>query len=385
MRRRPRRRWPYASAATGSRTITPGCDQGPVFAVKKELRDDLDRSSLAYHAPLQLWQLDRDAIHEITIRKEDPEYHLKKDGPRWKISGPFDADVLGSEVDEMADALAKLKVERFETHQTKDLAKFGLDKPALKINFAADKEKPRGLEIGRVVDNDSKNRYARLTGQDAIVVLSDKSIAPLDHHALDLLDKTLLSLNPRGIQRIRVQGNVSYSLEPVKEQWQVVDSPAATFLADEEALAGMQRPWELLRAEKYVAYGPKIDLARYGLDKPAVTITVTMKSDDADKKKQAVQHTLELGKDVTDGGRYARIDKKDAVVVLDARTVEPLLRTYLDYFDPRILKYDLESLVGHPAANERRRSGAGQARRSMAHAQAGCSRRGQSHDERSAG
>ncbi len=313
-------------------------DNGPVFAVKKELRDSLDRASLSYRlAPL--WKLDRDDIAEIGITKDAAEYTLKRQGKGWRIAGPFDADATPELADDIADDLAKLKSEKYETHQTKDLARYGLDKPALQVKLVGKDKKSHRLLVGKATPD---GRYAKLADSEAVVLLADKAVAAFDRAPLDLLDRELLSLNPRGIQKLRWQGASPFSLEPKKEQWQVVDSPAAAFLADEDAVNNTLRAWSRLHADKFAAYGPKIDWAAFGLDKLSASITVTLA---ADKDKKPVEHTLELGKDAA-GGRYARLDKKDAVVVLDATSASDLAKTHLDFIDPRVLKYDLDTVGG---------------------------------------
>ena len=51
-------------------------------------------------------------------------------------------------------------------------------------------------------------------------------------------------------------------------------TPPAT--ADRLAVQGLLRPWAELWADKFVVYGPTVDWAKYGLDKPAATVSVTM-------------------------------------------------------------------------------------------------------------
>jgi hypothetical protein len=345
----------YADAKKTPQTLTLGnkrdgkqeyyarIDQGPVFTLKKDLHDDLDRTSLSYR-PLQIWKLDPEAITDIDVQGAKSAYHLKHEPLGWKITQPFSAAASEPQTDEMANRLAQLKAEKFAAHQTKDLASFGLDKPALTIRLSVKDGKPVTLEVGKLVDKDSTSRFARQAGGDAIFVISEKSYAGLDREALDLLDKTLLSLNPRSIERVRYQGAASFTLEPLKEQWQVVGSPAPAFSADEAALDDTLRAWQNLHAEKYVAYGPKIEWAKYGLEKTATTITVTLKSDEKAKDKKPAEHLLDLGSEAN-GGRYARLDKQDAVVLLDAKTVQDLARSHLDFVDPRVLKFDLDAVT----------------------------------------
>ena len=334
----------FGKAREGKSEFYARVDDGPVFTLKKDLHDDLDRSSLTYRSK-QLWKLEPDAITQITIQTGDAPYDLKRQGKGWKLGGKIDADIGGFEIDELADDLAQLKAERYETHQAKDPKTYGFDKPALKITISLKEGKPRVLEIGKRVEAGEPSYFAKLEGSDAVFVLSEKTVAPLKREPLDLLDKSLLTVNPRSIERIRYDGSAKFAIEAQKDKWQVIDSPAAPFTAEEDAIDAALKPWRQLRAEKYVAFGPKIDWAQYGLAKPASTITATMKPDEGAKDKKPIEHVIELGKDAGDGKRYARVDKKDGVVLLDADTVENLQRSHLDFVDHRVLKYDLDAVA----------------------------------------
>ena len=88
-----------------------------------------------------------------------------------------------------------------------------------------------------------------------------------------------------------------------------------------------------LRAQKFAAYGDKIDAAKFGLDGSAAAVTVTAQlPGEKDKPGKTIEHTLFLGKEAPGGGgRYARLDKGPGVVVLDSATVKSVNRSYLDF------------------------------------------------------
>jgi len=337
----------------------------------------VERSELAYR-PRELWKFDRDEIKKITIQADGPPYQVERGDKGWTITGTGGS--AGETMADFADELARLRVERFEAKATKDakeLAKFGLDKPAFQLTFAGKDGKPRTLEIGGKLEGKDGGRFAKLADGDAVFVLNEKFAANLRKDAFDFLDKTLLSLNPTGIERIRYQGTAPFELELKGNRWQVVKSPAGDFAADDQMLKLAVSPLAGLRADKYVEVGPKIDWAKYGLAPPSLTIVVTARPEEKDKDKldnlfkdkfddlfkdkekekdkdkekgkekngKDREHTIELGKDAEGGGRYARIDKKDAVVVLDAVTTEQLVRTHLDFLDPRVLRFDGDAVV----------------------------------------
>ena len=303
-----------------------------------ELRKLVSRTDLAYR-PRELWRVERDAITRITIQADGVPYHLNRENSGWKISGPLEAEAATKDMDALAEELSHLQAERFETNHAKDLAQYGLDKPAFKISLTAKDGKPRAVEIGKAADG---GRFARLASADAVFVLSDKLLTNVRRDPFDILDKNLWELKPETIQRIRFQGLAPFTLEAGKGQWKVLDAPVPAFNADERAIKKSVSPLLQLRAERYAAFGGKIDWAKFGLDKPAVTITLTSKIAETEK---TADHVLELGNAAPGGGRYARLDKKDAAALLDAETAEELQLTYLDFVDPRVLKFDGDSVV----------------------------------------
>ncbi len=324
-------------------------DKGSVFVVKKDVRELLDRESLTYR-PLEVWKIAGDDLQEIRIQKDAKTYSLtrKEKEKDWKIAGPFEATAVASAVEAITDEVAKLKGEKFVVHAAKELDKYGLDKPYLTVEVVSKGEKePKKskLRVGKPVEKGEKNRYAQIEGDGAVFVLGDKVVSAFAKDALDLLDKELVSVSIKAIQRVQAKGSAPFALEQKKDEWHIVGSPAPSFQAEDDAVGGFLRPWARLRAERIAAYGPKIDWKEFGLDQPAVSVTVTMTTEN-EKDKKTIDHTLALGKETGKGERFARLDQQSAVVVLDAATTADLARSHLDFVNHRVLKYDLDSVTG---------------------------------------
>src|SRR5207245_456510 len=117
---------------------------------------------------------------------------------------------------------------------------------------------------------------------------------------------------------------------------------------DEEQATGLIALLTNLRAKEFAAYGPKADLAAFGLEKPALTLTVTVQPPaEKDKTAKPRTHTLALGKAVKDaaGERYARLDDGPAVAVLDGTVVKELSQSYLDFVNRDVLKLNPDQVT----------------------------------------
>jgi hypothetical protein len=300
----------------------------------------------------------------VRVQKEGhEEYTLGRDGSNWKIGGPFEATPVVALTEPMLRELAVVRAERCEAHTAKDLAGFGLDKPYLRVTLAttpakadgekndnpAPVEKPveKVLLVGKPTGPDAHSRFAKLGSGEAVYVVSDKLVAAVDKDALDLLERRLLDLGGAAIDSVKVSGGEApLTLQKQGDRWQVTQSPAPPFGADPEAAAATVAVWTNLRAQRFAAHGPKADLAKFGLDKPALTVKVTARPAAAgDPKAGPVEHTLVLGKPVEGnaGERYARLDNGPGVAVLSNAAVTDLMRTYLDYVDRTVLKLGPET------------------------------------------
>jgi hypothetical protein len=315
-----------------------------VFVVKKELVDKLNQDSLSYRS-LQLWRVSADDITTITVTKEGhDEYRLSRRDKEWQINGPFEAPAMGATIRTMTQELASPRSEKCFAHSAKDkeLEKYGLDKPHLRVTITikdGDKTKDHTLLVGKPADQPASARYAKLGDGEAIYTVPDKLLAATDHAALDLLDKKLLALDAKDINSIKSNaGGVATKLQRQEKGWKVVESPAGQpYDADVQTVSSLVSVWTNLTAQRFAAYGPKADFAKFGLDKPAWTVTVGSTANG-----KSAGHSLTFGKPVENsaGDRYARLDNGTGIVVLPASTVKELERTYLDFVDRTLLKFD---------------------------------------------
>ncbi|MHB1425105.1 MAG: DUF4340 domain-containing protein [Gemmataceae bacterium] len=314
-------------------------DGGPVFALNEQLHKQLARDSLSYR-PQTLWQLLPEEIVSLRVSQAgQKEYVLTRSDNNWKISGPFEADVRGDAVRKMTANLVSPKVESYTVHEAKNLAEYGLDKPALTVHIKTvlDKDdKEHTLSIGKSAKEGGAH-YAKRASDTAIFTVGDALVRAADRPALDLLDTKLLRLDPGQVARLHSQaGDKSLTLEKKADAWRATESPAGAFPADTEATASLSQLCSNLPAQRFAAYGKGVEWAKYGLDKPAFRIAVA-----ADK----VEHVIELGKPVENepGACYARVDKGAGAAVLAPETTRLLKRDYLAYVQRGLLKFDSEA------------------------------------------
>ncbi len=325
-----------------------------VFAVTKAVHDSIDQDSLSYR-PLELWRVTAADVTGLRVKKAgEDEYRLTRKDSAWQVGGPFEASALPAIVTPMLNEVAAPRAEKYVAAKAAPdkLKEYGLDDPQLRVVVVTDKPeaKERTLLVGKAAA-DPGRRYAKLAEGEAVFEVGDKLTAALDRGALDLLDRQLLTLDPKAVDRLESKGGAEpLVLARQGDAWQVTESPAKTaFAADAAAVDGVLSAWSHLQALHFAAYGPKADLAKYGLDKPAATVTVTVQPPAVDGKKPPKQvHTLALGKAVegSAGERYARLDEGPGVAVLPSFSAGEFTHTYLDFVDHSLLKFDAAAFTG---------------------------------------
>jgi hypothetical protein len=101
---------------------------------------------------------------------------------------------------------------------------------------------------------------------------------------------------------------------------------------------------------RYVGYGPKANLATAGLDKPRLTVTVTLAATKEDKTAKPTEHTVAIGNNDLEWNEaitpYARIDNGPGIVILNQDTVLKLQHPYLDFVERSLLKLDASGITG---------------------------------------
>ncbi len=304
------------------------------------------KSGAASLLPLQLWSVGSDKVSAIDIQRADGEkYKLTSEGGNWKLTGPFDAPVPYLVAQPLLTAASVVQAQKYETLAAADLAKFGLDKPVVKIGVTYKEQKgekeetvSKTIAIGAAAPGSPAVRYAKLEGSASVFTLADPLMKEADKPALARLDKTLYTVDPSTITKVVIAGltpEASTTLVKDKQTWKAEGKP---YVIDMLSALGVQNSVSRPVAKSLAAYGANLNFAQYGLDKPDYTVTATL----ADGKT----HTIKLGKVAPSGGRYARVDDGPAVAIFSETTTKALTRGPLDFVDRAIFSFDPAQLAG---------------------------------------
>jgi|GEM_PF-666642 len=269
----------------------------------------------------------------------------------WRIAEPFSDEADRWKVSDLIWDLTGLTVSEFVDDEGKDLARWGLDRPRLRVQ-ADTSERPSTFEL--VVGSeapDGKGFYVRTSDSPSVYLVNPATFSPLETTAVDLVNKNLLSWNDDDLLRVTLteQGRSVGLLKDGKE-WRTAPASLTTGMAAQALPAppasAPQAPkvvkegesWQVKASEKryssddmsglwsavrdvtvdnvveHAAAGA--DDARYGLDRPRAKVELDL----GDGKVLE----LKIGARASGGGYYASVTGRRLVYVVQDAKVQAL-------------------------------------------------------------
>jgi hypothetical protein len=243
----------------------------------------------------------------------------------WDIVKPAKEKADQPFVDELAEALSRLRAERVAAYGKKEqlFEQYGLEPPAASIALTiGDMAEPRVLRIGNPVNSVAResDRYAAVDSAGAEVIvgvlpaaLVNKLLAPAvmfrDHTLARFVDADRAALE-RGDRRI--------TFAKVGVNWRVTEPLAEA--AESSDLETLVADLGKLRADTWVAEKTGANLKSFGLDKPAAKWTLA-------NGDQTVL-VLSLGTKTADGRVHVATDKGELIGLLDPAMSGRILAEY---------------------------------------------------------
>jgi hypothetical protein len=196
----------------------------------------------------------------------------KADGA-WKVTEPLSADAESAELDDMINALGRLRADELVAERPQDLKKFGLDAPDSRWRFTAGDRDVLNLIVGKL-DGTTGRRYAKLADSDVVFLLD----APLSTRlTAEYRKRSLWS----GVDAGQVEtliygvGDKTLVFQKVDNNWQLSGRPDQTVNA--ATINDLLAAFANLKVERYVV-DKDADLKRYGFQPPQRTIVVRPKT-----------------------------------------------------------------------------------------------------------
>ncbi|KPK48781.1 MAG: hypothetical protein AMK72_06065, partial [Planctomycetes bacterium SM23_25] len=292
---------------------------------------DKDRAAeVALHVPAKLAGTDKDITYALV--KADGTWMVKAEG---RADAKADADAVSDLLKELAD----LKVLYFGEGEQADIAK-GFT-PAGSVRVQVEKESAAsGFEIGGV--GQDVPALVKNLREDWVGRINPKDLTYLRKAWLEMLDKEVLSLDPKKAARLAIAApDRTVVFEKKDDAWTMtgpVEEAERGFFATDrlDDLKG-------LKAEKFLA--ATSDFKPYGLEQGELAVTVTLEPEKEGEKP--VEKTLHLAhhKDAKIVGRVAGSDVVFEVPMSLFKNMagEPLPKELVDLFAGDVERLDVQA------------------------------------------
>jgi hypothetical protein len=283
-----------------------------VFTVEEALVKAVP-TSMAMLRDKTVFAYDRMKLERVDLDSPKGKVSVAMEGGVWRITAPT---ALKADEAAMNDLLFKardLRAKDFVADDARALARFGLDRPQVRLSlWEKEAKEPKTLLLAPARDK-AGLAYATVDGGGPVVAVDARALTELARSVPELRDRSLFAtFDARDVAKVQIQkGEQTLVLERKgEEDWQLVAPKTGKARAARinDLLWNLRNlKWREVVAEQ--GWEP----AKYGLDRPAATITLT------DKGGKTVA-TLALGGREKDDA-YVRIPGQPALYALEARNL----------------------------------------------------------------
>ena len=274
----------------------------------------------------KVFTVDVDKINELRVTYKGQSSSLKKTEGGWKLTEPSAIDADPPEAIGVATALTNVEIVRVVDENATNLEQFGLANPNITVEYKAEGGTSGTLKLGNKNATQSEI-YALKNNDRRVFLVSSFQETSFNRTPFDLRDKKILRFDrDKADSLVLVKGSSSLELSRAGTEWKVVKPVASR--SDYSAIEGFISRLSSANMSKLLEENPT-DLAKYGLDKPAMTVTIGAGS---------AKTVLEVGK-TENGDTYARDAARPIVFTVDSTLQTDLNKSFDDYRKKELFEF----------------------------------------------
>ena len=274
----------------------------------------------------KFFAVETEKINEIRINYKGQTTLLRKDEAGWKMIEPTAVDADPPEVISLAQAITNLESVREVVDNPTDLAQFGLSDPQIIVDFKAEGGASGSFKLGNKNPTQSEI-YAMKGGDNTVVLVSAFQESSFNKEPFALRDKRILKFDREKADTLAlVKGGNTLELARSGSEWKVVKPVESR--SDYSAVEGFLTRLNSANMSTLVEEKPA-DLAKYGLDKPAMTVTIGAGSS---------KTVLEVGKTENEQ-TYAKDASRPMVFTVDTTLQGDLNKSFDDYRKKELFEF----------------------------------------------
>ncbi len=286
-------------------------------------------------------------VTQLTVQSDSGKSSFHRQGDKWRIVEPIDAQADTFAVDGLADAIKGIKAAEAEDVSDETT---GLAKPKWIVTVTDDAGVTHKLMVGRARPMKSDQTYVRPNNSKKAFVAKLDLAAKLDKPLSDFRDKTVLNLSSDSIARVKIAGPKSFELFKRDGKWELTSPLAAP--ANPDSVRSLLSALARVTATEFVTDDAK-NLAPYGLVSPQLLAEVEMAPVPPATGPASTQpatgpgkvHTLAIGKQIGDTV-YAKISDSPTVFQIRPALIQSLQPKLAKLRISKVLDIDVAAVTG---------------------------------------
>lgn len=304
-----------------------------VYSVGKSVKGKIDRSAYDLRDKTIL-DLPVPEIQSVTVERGKLSLVFEKDEDEgWTLTAPEKRRADSGKVTGLLDSIKYGRIKGFVEEDASDLAKYGLDEPIARVEFAFE-DHAKSLVFGKTAESQEGLVYASREGQRQVLALDADILEKLPTDVDDWRDRKLVHFAQADLSGLQI---VSPDEEITIERSQ--DNPDEWFITEpSEALADADEINTLLselrnaRIERFLDE-EESDKASALCEHPAAAVTLWTK-----EKDPLVSLSVSPSRD--ESLIYAKLSANDEVFAANQRLLNALLMDSDRLKDRSVIRFD---------------------------------------------
>jgi len=277
----------------------------------------------------RLSELEPSEVGKLLVKSAAGEIEAVREKGRWRLTRPIKARADDARVGNLITQVANTRIEAFLSPAPDAAATQGFNDPRGSVTLVPEEGgEPQVLEFGGDIPDDPKKIAARFAARKGLYHLAKESASVLETKPNDLRDRKLSRFDRDLVDRVTIASKVHGKtvLARNKEAWTLnPDKEGKGRTASRGDVSAILDRLQSSEVREFVADSAG-DLGRYGLQDPALRITVSSFSSENTSEAAAGEHpilTVAFGR-VENGMAYARVEEEPFVVGVDPALLEEL-------------------------------------------------------------
>jgi hypothetical protein len=275
-----------------------------------EIKEGKPRDEKTAEETKPAFSFNKDDISALSITRAGETVRLENHDGNWVITQPATARADQAALDSLAGELTSARIER-TLSSSADTKSMGLEEPAVLLEITLKDGGTGKLRLGSK-DYSDLSVYAQIGDATEVVLLPAAVLTGSDKSFNELRDKAVLGVSQFDIKSISLT-NENGELSVVKEAEGWVLKKPFDAGVDDSAINSFLQEITAGETDEFIS-ATKEDAAKYGLDKPAITLTAQL--------NDGSERTLAVG--TKEDVHYAKVSGRPEIVRIGLPLYEKL-------------------------------------------------------------